>query len=76
MADSLPTPDPMPGKGLFGWLGRQVGYLKKAIHSDVGGSKVIYRRDRTDEAPHPEDPGLKLRRTVIDEVVQQQKKPE
>ena len=62
---------------LFGWLGRQVGHVKKAVKSDVSKKpapaaqqpKVVYRDDKVEEAPHPTDPGVKLRRTVIDEVI-------
>jgi hypothetical protein len=59
-----------PGKGVFGWLGRQVGYVTRAIRTDVGGPKVVYRENQVLEAEHPDDPTLKLRRTVIDEVIQ------
>lgn len=59
----------LPGKGLLGWLGRQVGYVRKAIGSDVAAQKTIYRKQRTEEKPLPDDPNVKLRRTVIDEVV-------
>ena len=63
------------GEGLFGWLGRQIGHVKKAVKSDVTKKpaaqqpKVVYRDDKVEEAPHPTDPGVKLRRTVIDEVI-------
>ena len=30
---------------------------------------VVYRTDQVEEVPHPTDPKLKLRRTVIDEVI-------
>jgi hypothetical protein len=53
-----PTKAP-PGKGLFGWLGRQIGHV----------SKAIYRESRVEEQPHPADPNVVLRRTVIDEAV-------
>lgn len=86
-------PDPKPGNGFFGWLGRQVGHVKKAVQTDVvapadkvkasleGGCpqppvpqpSVIYRNDRVEEAPHPQNPALKLRRTVIDEVIVEKK---
>ncbi|HUB27979.1 MAG TPA: hypothetical protein VL992_21315 [Tepidisphaeraceae bacterium] len=62
----------LPGKpergGLFAWLGRQVGYVSRAIKTDVG-KKTVYRHDTVEELPHPEDPNLKLRRRVIDEVI-------
>ena len=61
---------------LFGWLGRQVGHVKKAVKADVKSKpaaapkqKVVYRDNKVEEAPHPTDPGVKLRRTVIDEVI-------
>lgn len=69
MADA---PESLPGKGLLGWLGRQVGYVKKAVRSDVGApppEKVVYRHESVREQPHPRDPQLHLRRTTIDEAV-------
>src|SRR2546421_11500021 len=64
-------PDPLPGKGVFGWLGRQFGHVKKAAQTDVTKPepKVVYRENRVEEQPHPDQPGVKLRRTVIDEVI-------
>jgi len=66
----------LPGRGLWGWLGRQFGYVKKAVDADVqtlakGDEQptVIYRKDHVQEAVVPEKPGVKLRRTVIDEVI-------
>lgn len=62
--------DSLPGKGLFGWLGRQVGHIKKAVQADVAAEpKIAYRKEKVEELPHPEDPALKLRRTTIDEVI-------
>ena len=62
--------NPRPGHGLLGWLGRQVGYVSKAIKTNVEDlPKVVYRNGTVKEAPHPSDPRVKLRRTVIDEVV-------
>ena len=58
------------GKGVFGWLGRQVGSVKNAVTTPMKREpKVVYRDDKVEEAPHPTDPGVKLRRTVIDEVI-------
>jgi hypothetical protein len=71
--------DPKPGAGFLGWLGRQVGYVAKAIKTDVSqppASKVVYRNDTVEELPHPDDPNLKLRRTVIDEVIVEKKPPQ
>jgi hypothetical protein len=62
----------LPGNGLFGWLGRQFGYVKKAVDTDVvaaGESKTVYRDCTIEEKELPQDPNVKLRRTVIDEVI-------
>ena len=61
-------------RGFLGWLGRQVGFVRKAVKTEVGKAEVIYRKDSVEEIPHPDDPELKLRRTVIDEVVKPEKK--
>lgn len=89
-----------PGEGLWGWLGRQVGHVKKAVKTDVtkGTSQpaqqpappaeppkqehappvppeteppkqVIYREEKAEEVDLPDRPGVKLRRTIIDEVI-------
>ncbi len=58
-----------PGKGLFGWLGRQVGHVKKAVQTDPAAPKTLYRNEKIEEVPHPENPNIKLRRTTIDEAV-------
>lgn len=59
---------PQKGTGLFGWLGRQVAYVTRAIRTDVN-MKTLYRNDTVEELPHPIDPNIKLRRRVIDEVI-------
>ena len=67
-----PAPNPpsrLPGNGLLGWLGRQVAYVRKALGTDVSASETIYRDCKIEERPLPQDPKVKLRRTVIDEVV-------
>jgi hypothetical protein len=87
--------DGKPGDGLWGWLGRQVGHVKKAVKSDVtkkapakenatpavNGAKpqaaqpapeeksVVYREEKAEEVELPNQPGVVLRRTVIDEVI-------
>ena len=82
--------DKLPGKGLFGWLGRQVGYVSKAVKTppavtppakrsepqsappppaEAPTPAVLYRHDEVQEAEHPAQPGVKLRRTIIDEVI-------
>ena len=61
----------------LGWLGRQVGFVKKAIKTDVTKPKdpqpkqpeVVYRADNVEQVPHPADPSLVLRRTTTDEVI-------
>jgi hypothetical protein len=60
----------------LGWLGRQVGFVSKAIKADVTKPPpqqeqpdVVYRADTVEEAPHPADPSLVLRRTTTDEVI-------
>lgn len=63
--------DTLPGKGLFGWLGRQVGHIKKAVQHDVAAPEVAYRKQDVKEVDHPQQPGVKLRRTTIDEVIVQ-----
>lgn len=93
--------DKLPGTGLWGWLGRQVGYVKKAVKTpptlpapkptapkpsapQSGGAAagaappppapdVLYRHDQVQEAEHPTEPGVKLRRTIIDEVIVEKK---
>jgi hypothetical protein len=72
MSESNPTPPAPPnppGRGFLGWLGRQVGHITKAMKTDVGGPKTIYRDRTVEEKTLPTDPNVKLRRTVIDEVV-------
>ncbi len=53
---------------LMSWLGRQVGHVRKAIATPVD-SRTVYRRRRIEETSPPDQPGLKLRRTTIDEVI-------
>lgn len=63
-------PESNKGKSFFGWLGRQVGFVKKAVQTDVTKTpKVVYRDQKTEELPHPADPNVTLRRTIIDEAV-------
>ena len=84
--------DKLPGKGLFGWLGRQIGYVSKAVRTGPAtlpapriktedqseqtkpspgepAGEVLYRQGQVQEAEHPTQPGVKLRRTIIDEVI-------
>jgi hypothetical protein len=60
--------DGMPGKGWWGWLGRQFGYVTKAVKSDVE-KQIIHREQHVAEAKLPDRPDVTLRRTVIDEVI-------
>jgi len=65
----------LPGKGWLGWLGRQVGYVRKAVHTDpLPPPKVIHRENRVEEKELPSQPGVKFRRTVIDEVIVDKKR--
>jgi len=59
--------------GFMNWLGRQVGYVKKAVKTDVG-PQVVYRKKEVTETPVADRPDEKLRRTVVDEVVREEKK--
>ena len=68
-------PDPQPGKGFLGWLGRQVGYVKRAVKTDVT-RETVYRDARVEEAKLPQDPNVTLRRTTVDEVIVQKKPSE
>ncbi len=56
------------GDGFFAWLGRQVGYVKKAVKADVT-KQIVHREEKVEEAKLPQDPNVTLRRTVIDEVI-------
>lgn len=57
----------------FNWLGRQIGHVSKAVKEEpppaVPAPKVVFRNDKVEEMPHPEQPGVVLRRTTIDEVI-------
>jgi hypothetical protein len=68
----------------LGWLGRQVGYVRTAVRTDVAPpatpadpdkSNVLYRKSDVAELPHPDDEKLMLRRTTIDEVIDRQDSP-
>ena len=75
-----------PGDGFLGWLGRQIGHVKKAVKTDVlaeageqsknPATQVVYQKETVEEVPHPANPDLKLRRTVIDEVIVDKKQIE
>ena len=67
-------PEAGKGKSFFGWLGRQVGFVKKAVQTDVTKApKVVYRDGKVEELPHPQDPNMTLRRTTIDEAIVKKK---
>lgn len=84
--------DKLPGKGVFGWLGRQVGYVKKAVKTKPAAlpkpkpkgtaptsspaappteppAEKLYENRKVEEVPHPENPHITLRRTIIDEAI-------
>ena len=69
---------------LISWFKRQVAYVKEALETDAHGNPLpkkeaasdspvnpdaIYRKTHVEEQPLPQNPSLKLRRTVIDEVI-------
>lgn len=56
------------GDGFLGWLGRQVGYVAKAVKTDVT-KEIIHRQQEVQEVKLPDQPNVTLRRTVIDEVI-------
>jgi hypothetical protein len=60
---------PLPGKGFFGWLGRQFGYVSRAARHDPAGPRTVYRVSSIEEKPLPDDANVRLRRTTIDEVI-------
>ena len=78
-----PPAKKLPGEGLLGWLGRQVGYVSSAVRQPVAGppdaadrpvdategAQTIYRDEKVVEQPMPGRPNVLLRRTVIDEAV-------
>jgi hypothetical protein len=54
----------------FGWLGRQVGYVKKAVKTPVPTPpKTVYRKEVVQEAKVQGQPDHLLRRTTVDEVI-------
>jgi hypothetical protein len=59
---------PMKSKGIGGWLGRQIGHVKKAVQTPVPAKK-IYRRSTVVEKPVPGKPNVTLRRKVTDELI-------
>ena len=66
--------DDKPGDGFFGWLGRQVGHIKKAVKTDVTQTEaIVHREAHVEEANLPDRPDVTFRRTVIDEVIVQKK---
>ena len=64
--------------GFFTWLGRQVGHVKKAVKTPAGDltRQVVYRQGKVEEKQMPNQPGIVLRRTTIDEVLVEEKSGE
>lgn len=52
----------------LGWLGRQIGYVTKAVKTDVT-KQIVHRQQEVQEVKLPDQPNVTLRRTVIDEVI-------
>jgi hypothetical protein len=69
----MPMAEQLPGGGLWGWLGRQFGYVTGAVKKDVT-KQVVHREENVQEAKLPGRPDVKLRRTVIDEVIVEKQK--
>ena len=65
---TMAAADEQPGKGVWGWLGRQFGHVKKAVKADVS-KQIVHRQQKVEEAKLPDQPNVTLRRTVIDEVI-------
>jgi hypothetical protein len=63
----------MPNKpnSFLGWLGRQLGHVKRAVQSDV--PQIVYKKTTVHEATLPDRPDEKIRRTIVDEVVREKK---
>jgi hypothetical protein len=54
----------------MGWLGRQVGYVKRAVKMPVPAvPKTVYRKETVQEAKVDGKPDHLLRRTTVDEVI-------
>lgn len=53
------------------WLGRQIGHVKKAVKTEPPA--VVYKKTTVHEAEMPDQPDVKLRRTIVDEVVKEKK---
>jgi hypothetical protein len=56
---------------LFGWLGRQIGYVKGGVKTQVPA--IVYRKETVQEAK-VEGTDQKFRRTVVDEVLVEPRK--
>jgi len=59
---------PAKHRGFGWWLGRQFGYIKKAVNTSVP-HKQIFRRNQVQEEILPENPNITLRRVVTDELI-------
>lgn len=65
MPDPSGKSSPPPGKGLLGWLGRQIGYVTHAIKHDP---ELVAKESKVEEKTIAERPDLVFRRTTTDEV--------
>ena len=72
MPQKKPQGEPK-GDGFLGWLGRQIGHVRKAVKTDVT-KQTVHRETKVQEATLPDKPNVTLRRTVIDEVIVDKKK--
>lgn len=59
-------------KYLARWFGRQVGHVKGAVKGETE-EKKLYEKKVVEEARHPDDPKVVLRRTTIDEAIKKER---
>ena len=58
----------------MGWLGRQIGHVKRAVKQEVPTPpQVVYKKTTVHEATLPDRPDETIRRTVVDEVIKEKK---
>jgi hypothetical protein len=60
--------------GIWRWLGRQVGYVRAAIRTDVAAptaqeQATVFRQQHVQEQSLGGQPPVTLRRTTVDEVI-------
>lgn len=71
MSDVANVDESLPGKGFFGWLGRQVGHVRAAVKHDP---MTVAKASEIKEHRDPGHPGVVFRRTTTDEVRREEKR--